>query len=96
MADGRIELGNTFYSLVKPKSKSKMNGKSILIHTITPTEVMEERGIQAVLSEFLKFCGHDVLVGHCVSIDLGFINKEMKQSLGCFSAQPDLRYFHPL
>jgi DNA polymerase-3 subunit epsilon len=82
MADSRIELGNTFYSLVKPKSKSKMNGKSILIHTITPTEVSGEKEILAVLSEFVEFCGKEVLIGHCVPIDLGFINKAMKLTLG--------------
>ena len=93
MTDGRIELGNTFYSLVKPKSKSKMNGKSILIHTITPTEVSGEKEITAVLSEFLKFCGQEVLIGHCVSIDLGFINKAMKQTLGFPLANPILDTF---
>lgn len=93
MAEGRIELGNTFYSLVKPKSKSKMNGKSILIHTITPTEVSTEKDIPAVLSEFLTFCGQEVLIGHCVSIDLGFINKVMKQTLGFPLANPILDTF---
>jgi DNA polymerase III subunit epsilon len=93
MAEGRIELGNTFYSLVKPNTKSIMNGKSILIHTITPHEVSEERELPAVLSEFLQFCGRDVLVGHCVSIDLSFINKEMKQSLGFPLPNPILDTF---
>ena len=93
MAAGRIELGNTFYSLVKPKSKSKMNGKSILIHTITPTEVSGEKDIPAVLSEFLEFCGQEVLIGHCVPIDLGFINKVMKQTLGFPLANPILDTF---
>jgi DNA polymerase-3 subunit epsilon len=93
MVAGRIELGNTFYSLVKPKSKSKMNGKSILIHTITPTEVSGEKEILAVLSEFLEFCGQEVLIGHCVPIDLGFINKAMKQTLGSPLANPILDTF---
>ena len=93
MAVGRIDLGNTFYSLVKPKSKSKMNGKSILIHTITPTEVSGEKEIKTVLSELLKFCGEEVLIGHYVSIDLGFINKAMKQTLGFPLANPILDTF---
>jgi DNA polymerase III subunit epsilon len=93
MAKGRIELGNTFYSLVKPKSKSKMNGKSVLIHTITPTEVSGEKDIPAVLSEFIKFCGPEVLIGHFVSIDLGFINKALKQTLGFPLANPILDIF---
>lgn len=93
MAAGRIELGNTFYSLVKPKSKSKMNGKSILIHAITPTEVSGEKEIMAVLSKFLEFCGQEVLIGHCVTIDLGFINKAMKHTLGFPLANPILDTF---
>ena len=94
MTEARIELGNTFYSLVKPNTKSKMNDKSIFIHAITPTEVMEERKVETVLDEFLEFCGQDVLVGHCVSIDLNFINKEMKQSLGFSLPNPILDTNH--
>jgi DNA polymerase-3 subunit epsilon len=93
MAEGRIELGTTFYSLVKPNTKSKMNGKSIFIHTITPNEVSEERELPAVLSEFLQFCGNDVLVGHYVSIDFSFINKEMNLSLGFSLPNPILDTF---
>ncbi len=93
MAAGRIDLGSNYYSLVKPKSKSKMNGKSILIHTITPSEVSGEKEILTVLSEFLEFCGREVLVGHCVPIDLGFINKAMKQTLGFSLSNPILDTF---
>jgi len=91
MTGGRIEIGNSFYSLVNPRSK--IGSKSILIHTITPAEVEKERKIEDVIKEFLEFCGCDVLGGHCVCIDLEFINKEMKQSLGFTLHNPVLDTF---
>ncbi|MBI5603896.1 MAG: 3'-5' exonuclease [Deltaproteobacteria bacterium] len=91
MVEGRIELGDSFYSLVNPKSK--IGSQSIFIHTITPSEVKKERGFQAVLNEFLHFCGPNVLIGHCVAIDLGFINKEMKENLGSALPNPTLDTF---
>jgi DNA polymerase III subunit epsilon len=77
MVEGRIEIGGHFYSLVKPSSRLKSD--SVVIHEITPSEVSDERNISAVLPEFLEFCGHHVLVGHCIAIDLGFLNKEIKR-----------------
>jgi DNA polymerase-3 subunit epsilon len=91
MAEGRIEIGNSFYSLVNPKSK--IGNESIFIHTITPSEVKGERAIEEVLKEFLQFCSHDVLVGHCMPIDLSFINKELKKSLGLTLSNPTLDTF---
>jgi DNA polymerase-3 subunit epsilon len=91
MIEGRLELGNSFYSLVNPKTR--IGDESIFIHTITPSEVKGARAIEDVLEEFLQFCGHDVLVGHCVSIDLMFINKELKRSLGFTLTNPILDTF---
>ena len=93
MVGSRIELGNTFYTLVKPRSNSKMDGKSVLIHTITPTEVSHEKEVQTVLSDFLNFCGQEVLIGHCLAIDLAFLNRELKKNLGFTLSNPVLDTF---
>jgi len=74
MIGGKIELGNSFYRLVNPKTA--LTVKSVLIHEITPSEVMQKPDIDSVLSEFLDFCGEDVIVGYCVSIDMEFLNME--------------------
>jgi DNA polymerase-3 subunit epsilon len=80
MHGGKINLGETFYRLVSPKTK--LSAHSVVIHEIMPSEVVEKPAIDAVLREFLNFCGDDILVGHFISIDLGFINREMKRLYG--------------
>jgi DNA polymerase-3 subunit epsilon len=80
MVGGRIDLENVFYRLVNPKTE--LTAESVVIHGITPSEVVEKPGIEKALSEFAQFCGSDVIVGHCVSIDLSFINREMKRIRG--------------
>jgi DNA polymerase-3 subunit epsilon len=80
MVGGRIDLEDTFYRLVNPETE--LTAESVIIHEITPSEVTKKPGIGKVLSEFAEFCGNDVIVGHCVSIDLSFINREMKRISG--------------
>jgi len=77
MTGGRIDLGGNFYRLVRPDTE--LTAKSIVIHEITPAEVMEKPDISAVLTEFIDFCGNDVIVGYCLPIDMSFINREMKR-----------------
>ena len=80
MVGGRIDLGNSFYRLVNPETS--LTAESVVIHEITPSEVVEKPGIEAVLTEFLEFCGDDIIVGHYVSIDLAFLNREMVRIFG--------------
>jgi DNA polymerase-3 subunit epsilon len=86
MVGGRIDLEDTFYRLVHPETE--LTAESVIIHGITPSEVVKKPGIEKALSEFLQFCGNDVVVGHCVSIDLSFINREMKRILGYSMKNP--------
>ena len=80
MTGGRIDLEGSFYRLVNPETE--LTAESVVIHEITPSEVTKNPGIEKVLSAFAEFCGDDVIVGHCVSIDLSFINREMKRMSG--------------
>jgi len=80
MTGGRIELGNTFYRLVSPRTELKAS--SVVIHEITPSEVAAKPGIDTVLAEFTEFCGDAILAGHFISIDLSFLNREMKRISG--------------
>jgi len=80
MDGSRINLGDFFYRVVEPKTE--LTGKSVLIHGITPSEASESPRIDVLLPEFLDFCGDSILVGHVVSIDLDFINKDMKRVYG--------------
>lgn len=80
MLGARIEFGDSFSLLVSPRSD--FNPKSVVIHGITPSDVDKQPEIEPVLWELLKFCGDDILVGHCIAIDLGFLNREMKLAFG--------------
>jgi DNA polymerase-3 subunit epsilon len=80
MTGGRIELGDMFYRLVSPKAK--LTADSVVIHGITPSDVAAQPVIDTVLAKFLDYAAHDVLVGHFISIDLAFLNREMKRLYG--------------
>lgn len=80
MKGGRISFGDCFYRVVEPRTK--LTGKSVVIHGITPSEATECPSIGVLLPEFLDFCGNRVLVGHFISIDIDFINVEMKRLYG--------------
>ena len=86
MTGTRIELAGSFHELVKPESK--FQPKSVVVHEITPSDVLEKPNIDPVLSDFLRFCDDDIIVGHCVSIDLSFINREMKRIFGSTMQNP--------
>jgi DNA polymerase III subunit epsilon len=91
MTGGRIELGNMFYRLVSPRTA--LTAQSVVIHEITPSDVMAEPGIESVFDEFLEFCGAAVLVGHFISIDLNFLNREMMRIRGTEISNPALDTF---
>jgi DNA polymerase III subunit epsilon len=80
MVGGRIEMGKTFYQLVNPNKL--MKPESVVVHEITPSEVVAKPDIGPVLAEFLTFCNEDLLIGHYINMDLAFINRELKKTLG--------------
>lgn len=87
----KIELGRTFYRLMKPRASLKP--ESVVIHGITPSDVQQQPESKTILSGFLQFCGQDILIGHCVLIDLSFLNREMKETLGYCLHNPILDTF---
>jgi len=86
MSGTRIELAGSFHQLVKPGTEFRP--KSVVVHEITPSDVLEKPNIDSILSEFMQFCDEDIIVGHCVSIDLCFINREMKRIVGSTLQNP--------
>ncbi|HEY3347859.1 MAG TPA: 3'-5' exonuclease [Nitrospirota bacterium] len=86
ITNGRIDLGETFYKMAKPGSE--LTRDSVVIHGITPSDVSGQPALEEVLMEFFRFCGGDTLVGHCLSIDLAFLNRHYKKALGSPLANP--------
>lgn len=83
MTSGRIDLGKTFYRIVKPGTD--FTSQSVVVHGITPSDVAGLPSIDSVMGEFLAFCKGCIVAGHFLSLDLMFLNKEMKRlSLGTF------------
>lgn len=74
MSGTRIELGRTLYRLVSPQAS--FNHRSIVVHGITPDDVVEQPRIDSVADELLAFCGDRVIAGHFLTIDLGFLGRE--------------------
>jgi DNA polymerase-3 subunit epsilon len=86
MQGGRILLGETFYEMVAPETA--MRSASIVIHGITPSDVAGKPSIDVVIEDLVKFCEGAVVVGHFLSLDLGFLNKEMKRQHNTKFPQP--------
>jgi len=78
--ENRIELGNFFYRVICPETH--MKDESILIHGITPSETTHCPNINTLLPEFIDFCKNRIIIGHCISIDMAFINKEVRKLAG--------------
>ncbi len=78
MTGGRIELGETFYRLMRPEEFAE--GMTGLANA--PADLLLNRDIVEPLSEFMLVCGNDVLVGHLMSTDLAFLSNEVNRLLG--------------
>jgi DNA polymerase III subunit epsilon len=75
-----IEIGTAFHELVNPKAV--LDGRSVVIHGITPSQVETMPPIDEVLLTFMNYVAGAVLVGHCLSVDLAFLNREARRLTG--------------
>jgi DNA polymerase-3 subunit epsilon len=86
MLGGAIEVGRSFQSLVKPRAL--LDGRTVVIHGITPEQLEAEPLIEEVLGPFLTFADGAVLLGHCLAIDLAFLNRESRRVTGSRLGHP--------
>jgi DNA polymerase-3 subunit epsilon len=77
MTGGRIHIGKTLEHMVSPETS--LTRASVLVHGITPSDLENKPAIAAVLEEFRNFCEGCVVVGHFVSLDLAFLNRECRR-----------------
>lgn len=78
--DLQIELGETFYQHVKPQKTG--HTEATLIHRITPEQLKQAPEIGEVIPQFVEFLGTSLIVGHCIGIDMDFLNKACRKLLG--------------
>jgi len=80
MQGGKIEIGGAFHELVNPTAV--LDARSVVIHGIMPSQVETKPPIDEVLGIFMDYVAGTVLVGHCVGIDLAFLNREARRVTG--------------
>ena len=80
MQGGRIPLGDAFNELVKPSAS--LDGSTVVVHRITPSQLEEMPPIQEVLGPLLDYVEGTVLVGHFIALDLAFLNREARRWKG--------------
>ncbi len=83
-----IELSSSFYELIRPVTLESTD--STLIHRITPDQLRNARPPEEVLPDFIDFCGNALLVGHFVGIDMTFLNRTCKKTLGGHILNPSV------
>ncbi len=85
MTGGRIELGETFYRLMRRREDREDTSAAVSAPGAT---LLLEDDIAQPLSELIFICGNDVLVGHLISTDLAFLERELKRLLGMEVSNP--------
>jgi DNA polymerase-3 subunit epsilon len=84
----QIELSQTFHRYIRPANIDP--NQATLVHRITPEELKAAPPMDEVLPEFIEFCGDALLVGHFVSIDMHFLAKATRASLGGMLSNPSI------
>jgi DNA polymerase-3 subunit epsilon len=71
------EVIGSFHSLINPRQK--MSARIIALTGITNEEVANCPTIDQILPTFLEFLGNEIIVGHNVRFDIGFINAALEE-----------------
>ncbi|BBD09714.1 PolC-type DNA polymerase III [Desulfovibrio ferrophilus] len=71
---------NSYYSLVAPKGE--LPKLSTMIHRITPEMLKDAPRLRTIFPEFMNFCGHSLIVGHNIGLDMSFLNRAGTDILG--------------
>jgi DNA polymerase-3 subunit epsilon len=67
-----VDLGNAYYSLVKPKT---LKAEGIVIHGLGPRSFKGARRLEEVAKEVLHLLSDRILVGHSVNFDYRFLER---------------------
>lgn len=84
----QIELSQTFHGYVRPENIDPND--ATFVHRITPEQLRNAASIEEMLPLFLDFCGDALLVGHFVGIDMHFLNKAARKTLGGMLSNPSV------
>jgi len=90
IVDLRIELSQTFHSLVRPGGSNIDPNAATFIHRITPEQLRLAPPPEEILPAFLDYCGNALLVGHFIGIDMHFLNRTTRRVLGGTISNPSI------
>lgn len=88
----QIDLGATFHRYIRPRNIT--HTQATLIHRITPQQLAEAPPLEEVLPEFVEFAGSSLMVGHCVELDMEFLNRAAKKVMGGTMSNPGIDTIH--
>ena len=84
----QIDLGATFHRYIRPRNIE--HTKATLVHRITPQQLAAAPPLEEVLPAFIEFAKNSLLVGHCVTLDMGFLNRAARKILGGTLSNPGI------
>ncbi len=90
--DLQIDLGATFHRYIRPKNTA--HTQATLIHRITPQQLLEAPPLEEVLPDFVEFAGNSLMVGHCIELDMSFLNRATKKVMGGTLLNPGIDTIH--
>jgi DNA polymerase III subunit epsilon len=90
--DLQIDLSATFHQYIRPKNIQ--HTQATLIHRITPQQLAEAPPLEEVLPAFVEFAGSSLMVGHCVELDMAFLNRATRKIMGGTLANPGIDTIH--
>ena len=86
--EGLNATGQEYTQLINPKRL--IPAESTAIHHITDEDVADSPEIAAVLPDIAEFIGDAVIIGHHINFDIRFLNRYLKQQIGCQLRNPCL------
>ncbi|MEW6349953.1 MAG: 3'-5' exonuclease [Thermodesulfobacteriota bacterium] len=86
--DRHVMIEESFHSLLRTKRTSF--GEGTLVHRIAPQDIRRAPQPEKILPKFVDFCGKSVLIGHLPILDLSFLDKACRRSMGGIIMNPCL------
>jgi DNA polymerase-3 subunit epsilon len=84
----QIDLSETFHEHIQPGRLA--HTEATLIHRITPEQLKQAPVLEEVMPRFIDFLGTSLLVGHCIGIDMDFLDRACRMLYGGKLANPTI------
>ncbi|NJP06860.1 MAG: 3'-5' exonuclease [Chloroflexaceae bacterium] len=79
---GRIQLDQSWYTLIRPAAHVVLNAESIRVHGLLREELEQAPTVEEVFPQLLERLAGRVLVVHMAAIDVQFLSRMLKQHWG--------------